>query len=354
MSGKPHAVLAGRPIVKAGPDSPEESRSDSKLSDNGNDILKATAAAAMEASVRASQPHQESKHLLEGNIIDSAQNSTESVPQLPPEKQSDNSETKAPLKISTSPSRDEAQRRASKDSIADSPTLRKHAIPIEEGTANTLPVVQPTSPSREAAASSPTGQSLPSFRQLTGQLGQLTELAEAATQQDSRATPAMHQHSQSFSSASQSPMMPFFPSYSNSAQTSPTGYYHPDPRSPTSATGEGHQYGSPKQYPVTAYYTDRRRSSAMAETGPSFPPSMPSLPTQSSSGESYGATSSSTDGYSTTHTTPIDGPVPTEGIQRPILPPPPGMTVVPLGGFRCDYPGCTAVPFQTQYLLRYT
>lgn len=351
MSDKAHAVQAGRPIVKAGPDSPEESRSDAKLSDNGNDILKATAAAAMEASLRASRPRHESKHLAERTRIDSAQNSSDSVPQLSSETQFEHHETKAPLKVRTSPSRDEAQRRASKDSIADSPTLRKHAIPIEEGTANTLPV--PASPSRDAAASSPTGQSLPSFRQLTGQLGQLTELAEAATQQDARAPPAIHHHSQSFSSASQSPMLPFFPSYSNSAQTSPTGYYHPDPRSPTGATSDGHQYGSPKQYPVTAYYTDRRRSSAMTETAPNFPPPMPSLPTNSSSGESHGATSSSTDGYSTTHTTPIDGPIPTEGIQRPILPPPPGMTVIPLGGFKCDYPGCTAVPFQTQYLLRY-
>ncbi|KAF2209655.1 hypothetical protein CERZMDRAFT_46715 [Cercospora zeae-maydis SCOH1-5] len=27
------------------------------------------------------------------------------------------------------------------------------------------------------------------------------------------------------------------------------------------------------------------------------------------------------------------------------------MTIVPIGGFKCDYPGCTAMPFQTQYLL---
>jgi hypothetical protein len=42
------------------------------------------------------------------------------------------------------------------------------------------------------------------------------------------------------------------------------------------------------------------------------------------------------------------------------LPPPPGVGasigLVPghgAGGFKCDHPGCTAVPFQTQYLLKY-
>lgn len=355
MSDRPHAVLSGRPVVKAGPDSPrEKSRFDVKLNDHGNDILKATAAAAMEASIQTARLQQESNHLVERTRIDSAQCSSNSVPQLPSEKPSGHSEIKASPDIRTSPSRDEARRGASTDSIADSPTLRKHAIPIEEGV-NTLPVVQPTSPNREAAAapaSSPTGQSLPSFRQLTGQLGQLTDLAEAATQQDARVPPTLHHHSQSISSASHSPLMAFFPPYPNNAHTSPTAYYQPDPRSPASATGEAHQYGSPKQYPVTAYYTDRRRSSAIAETTPIFPPPMPSLPTHSSSGESHGHASSSTDGYSTTHTTPIDGPIPPEGIRRPMLPPPPGMTVVPLEGFRCDYPGCTAPPFQTQYLLR--
>ncbi|KAM3418371.1 hypothetical protein BST61_g4368 [Cercospora zeina] len=353
------AAAAGRPnIVKAGPDLPGNVRSHSDTGQNhcnsASDALKATAAAAMQESDRASRPPQETKSLVERTRIDSAQNSADTVPQLPSETSQD-SDAVAPPELRTSVSREQLSNRASRDSIANSPTLRKHAIPVEEGTANTLPIVQPTSPSRDATAASPTGQSLPSFRQLTGQLGQLTELAEAATQQDSRLAPAAHHHSQPFSSAtSPSPMMPFFPPYANSAHTSPTAFYPPGPRSPTSGAGESHPYGSPKQYAVSAYYTDRRRSSAATETNPNFPPpipSLPTLPTNSSSGDSHGQTNSSTDGYSTAQTTPTEGPIPTEGIQRPILPPPPGMTIVPIGGFKCDYPGCTAMPFQTQYLL---
>lgn len=356
MAERTSTAFPGRPnIVKAGPDSPEDfgGQLDSTGKHNGDATasLKATAAAAMQESDRTDRPHSETTNLVERTRVDSAQNSADSIPQLPPARRPQTDDGK-PSQLIVPPPQDELQGRTSRDSIANSPTLRKHAIPIEEGIANTLPVV-PASPKREATASSPTAQSLPSFRQLTGQLGQLTELADAATQQDSRMPPATHHHSQSFSSTtSQSPLVPFFPPYLSGGQTSPTAYYPSGPRSPPSVMAESNHYGSPKQFATTAYYTDRRRSSTITETAP---PTIPSLPTNSSSGESHGHTSSSTDGYSTTHTTPIDGsgPVPTEGIQRPILPPPPGMTVVPLGGFKCDYPGCTAMPFQTQYLLRY-
>ncbi|KAK4547041.1 hypothetical protein LTR36_001262 [Oleoguttula mirabilis] len=97
----------------------------------------------------------------------------------------------------------------------------------------------------------------------------------------------------------------------------------------------------------TAYYTDRRASAATTAAGP-FPPSLPSAST--SSGESHGHTGSSTDGYSTAHTTPIDLPLAADGTPRPILPPPAGMSIL-MAGFKCDFSGCTAEPFQTQYLL---
>ncbi|KAL8707298.1 MAG: hypothetical protein Q9220_007641 [cf. Caloplaca sp. 1 TL-2023] len=38
---------------------------------------------------------------------------------------------------------------------------------------------------------------------------------------------------------------------------------------------------------------------------------------------------------------------------RPILPPLPGTGPLSQGNFRCDFPGCTAAAFQTQYLLKY-
>ncbi|KXT02824.1 hypothetical protein AC578_5390 [Pseudocercospora eumusae] len=314
------------------------------------DALKATAAAAMQETDRASISLETTKDSPERARVDSAQQSSESVPQLPPDQRSPPSgQSSPPLRLKTASTQSDLRSPPSEDTIANSPTLRKHAIPIEEGTANTLPAVQPTSPT-DHVATSPNSQSLPSFRQLTGQL---TELAEVATQQDPRVPPApQHQHSQSFGSATaQSPMMPYYTPFTNSAQTSPTTYHGFGPRSPTSTISESHHYGSPQQYATAAYYPDRRRSSALTEPGPPlFPPPVPSLPSNSS-GESHGHAGSSTDGYSTAQTTPIDPSIPIDGMQRPILPPPPGMSVIPAGGFKCDYPGCNAVPFQTQYLL---
>jgi hypothetical protein len=133
-----------------------------------------------------------------------------------------------------------------------------------------------------------------------------------------------------------------FATFSGSTQASPTAH---------NPINEGHRYTSPPQYPTAAYYHNRRSSSVLTEAPPSFPPSVPSLPSQSS-GESYATSSTNPDGYSTTHTTPIDGSVPLDSLPRPLLPPLSGITGVAISGFQCDYPGCTAMPFQTQYLLR--
>ncbi|TKA45486.1 hypothetical protein B0A54_04025 [Friedmanniomyces endolithicus] len=101
-------------------------------------------------------------------------------------------------------------------------------------------------------------------------------------------------------------------------------------RSPTSTISEvAHPvYGSPIQYTVqAAYYADRRRASVATDhPGP------------------------------TAHTTPTNQALSGENMSRPvpILPPPSGMpqnAMMVLGGFECDWDGCTAPPFQTQYLL---
>jgi len=244
-----------------------------------------------------------------------------------------------------------------------SPTLKRHAHSLPEPHIVTLPVVPPASAQDTAGAASPRSERLPSFRQLT-------ELADAAAQETRRFS---HGHSRSFSSTtSQSPRLPFhYPP--PSAQTSPVGHYTVNARSPTSSISDAQhvQYASPTQYPVGAYYTDRRTSGGTdggahfsapmssasgacsdAHGQPHFPPSLQSA---SSSGDSHGHAGSSTDGYSTTQTTPID-PATTDGASRPILPPPPGMAqsvAILNGGFKCDWPGCHAQPFQTQYLLRY-
>lgn len=314
--------------------------------------LRETAALAMRVGENGSP--EDVKELAERPVhrVDSAQESSESVPQLTPEKRPQ------PLKLKTEPSNGSTP--LAEDSITTSPTLRKHFIQVDDKSSGGLPPVQSTSPTVETSATSSRKESLPSFRQLAD----LADIASQQTQQDAR-PPAhhSHQHSHSFSSTtSQSPMIQYHPSYANSAQTSPVSSYHPAAyaRSPTSTMGEGF-YGSPGQNPGAAYYhLADRRTSVANENAHTYPTPVPSLPSNPSSGDSQ-VGNTSTDGYSTSHTTPIDpGSVPPDGMQRavPILPPPPGMppgmaAIIPTGGFTCDYPGCTALPFQTQYLLRH-
>jgi hypothetical protein len=255
------------------------------------------------------------------------------------------------LRITTSNSSAGASSSYEKDdSICASPTLSKHVIPSADVNGESLAPFEPLSPS----TSSPKAERLPSIHQITSSL---TELAEAATQEMPREQQNLaHHHSHSFGSAtSQSPVLQHRP-YPIAIQASPQAYYPPTmlARSPTSTIGES-QYASPPGY--ASYYSHRRASAADG-----VPPLMPSLPTASSSGDSYGGyLSSSTEGYSTNHTTPIDIGQASESTPRPMLPPPPGMHAMsqPLpapimvpGPYKCDVPGCTAGTFQTQYLLK--
>ncbi|KAF2172240.1 hypothetical protein M409DRAFT_17477 [Zasmidium cellare ATCC 36951] len=317
------------------------------------DDLRQTAAMAIRVGATKTPPT-DAKELAERPVhrVDSAQDSSESVPQLPPEKRPQRSGRASPLKLETASAVTNVAPAWAEDSIAKSPTLSKHMIQVEEKVPSSYPAAQATSPTVETSANSLRKASLPPFRQLAD----LAEIASQQTQQDNR-PPAQHahHHSQSFSSTtSQSPMNPYHPSYTNSTQTSPVSY-HGFARSPTST--EGFSYGSPSQNPGSAYYYPDRRTSVANDSAQTYPTPVPSLPSNPSSGESQvGNAGSSTDGYSTSHTTPIDpGTVPPDTMGRPILPPvpgmPPGMAIIPAGGFMCDYPGCTALPFQTQYLL---
>jgi hypothetical protein len=256
------------------------------------------------------------------------------------------------LRITTSnPSTGASSSHEKDDSICASPTLSKHVIPSADVHGESLAPFEPLSPS----TSSPKAERLPSIHQITSSL---TELAEAATQEMPRQQQSLsHHHSHSFGSAtSQSPILSNRP-YPIAIQTSPQAYYPAMlARSPTSTLGES-QYASPPAYPSYGAYSHRRASAADG-----VPPLMPNLPTASSSGDSYGGyLSSSTEGYSTNHTTPIDVGQVSESTPRPMLPPPPGMhsmsqplpapIMIP-GPYKCDVPNCTAGTFQTQYLLK--
>jgi hypothetical protein len=141
---------------------------------------------------------------------------------------------------------------------------------------------------------------------------------------------------------------------------SPYTFTHPSPAPSETSPRSGLPMGmtSPQGIPVS-FFSNRRPSAAG-----DYPHGLPSA---SSTDNSYA--SASTDGYSpgtnptpqsdASHRLSNDGTI-TEG--RPILPPPvPSLqslaitTVPPHGspaGFTCDFPGCTAQAFQTQYLLK--
>ncbi|KAK3691291.1 hypothetical protein LTR37_018736 [Vermiconidia calcicola] len=238
------------------------------------------------------------------------------APQLPHEKRQSRSGRNSPaLTIQTLPI--PHRQLDAIDTLATSPTLGKHMrVRKTEDSAQILPALQTTSPLKDAA-SSPQAGKLPSFHQVVarevGHLGALDELAELSGQQSS------HHHSPSVGSATAlSPSLAYH--YGANSRTAASPYYVIPgcARSPTSTTNGDNIYASPTQQSNRAYFNDRR-SSAPAERHPAPPPSLPSA---SSSGESYGATSS-TDGYSTAHTTPIDAP---ERPSRLTLPAPPDMS----------------------------
>lgn len=307
--------------------------------------LTLNAKALTEVAVAASQAQEDARAGAAETRHDSAH---DQVPQLPPEKRVQVGGRCSPLL--TLKTNNTVPVHGQDDTIATSPTLAKHVITVTEGTTSTLPAYHPGSPTKDGVPISPHAEKLPSFRQLTagGQLGPLNSLAEAATQQQQdQRTQTYHHHSASFgSNTSQSPALPYHSYQNSNIHASPSSYH---PYSATSPTNDAH-YGSPTRF-NSAYFAERRTSGSTDHPTP-LPPSLHST----SSGESHGNTSSGTDGgYSTSHTTPIESAQPQDSTARSILPPPRGMpqsAVILSSGFTCDYPGCSAAPFQTQYLLR--
>nr|OQO20730.1 hypothetical protein B0A51_12764 [Rachicladosporium sp. CCFEE 5018] len=268
-----------------------------------------------------------------------------------------------PLKLETTQSHDEDDQIGRHDRLhSQSAGAPRDGPPLNE---TTSPVVN-------------SANTLPSFRQSFGEVARLgeaarlSELAEAAMQKaDTNQQPYARHHSQSIgSTTSATPLSPNFAhhqQYPASMQASPQAYYpHPfDARSPTSTIGtrtmgdSPYPHPSPRPYAQTPDYGSfpHRRASNVQDP----PPPMPVLPSASSSGESHnGYAGSSTDGYSTANTTPIDQAQLPDGTPRPpgvapMLPLPQGMAPPPphmlYGPYTCDEVGCTAAPFQTQYLL---
>lgn len=212
-------------------------------------------------------------------------------------------------------------------------------------TVDILRPLEPVSPSIEGSLASPTRERLPSISQLTQQLTthSLPALAEAATQQEARSQSYPH-HQHSLSYSSNGPQSPILNNHQQSPVAFPAFPVSLTARSPTAGTSDSPYYQSPQTYAQPySFYGQRRTSTAVDHTA-NMPPSLPSA---SSSGDSQGPAGSSMDGYSTSQTTPIDAAQSSDATPRAgsgMLPPPPG-------GFKCPYEGCTALPFQTQYLL---
>jgi hypothetical protein len=229
-------------------------------------------------------------------------------------------------------------------SLATSPRLAHLRIPQSKTSpGQILPALQtPHSPLGERLTASPRQeQRLPSFRHLS----ELAETAITEQQETNRGFP----HRQSISSSTHSPKSIARQPSINSA-LSPGTAFAP---SPVSASGEPASKDIFLRSSHLSLFSPRRPSQA-AESPYSSGLHSASTTTdsyQSSDGLSPG--SQPTPIESSAHRMSIDG-----ALTSRTLPPPTGPHIQHIpphgaGGFKCDHPGCTAPPFQTQYLLKY-
>ena len=262
------------------------------------------------------------------------------------------------------------------DSINDSPRLRKHAIsPSEISPRQTLPAMQDPSSPPNLLTSPNTVRQLPPFQHLS-------DLADVASlENEARNNSISHQHrpstsissgstqsaiaqspsqiSRNFSTSTQRRSPPFGPPLSS--HTSPPASAHsisePSPADSSFRFGREMTTLSPPSANNIAissapFYYGRQQSQATEAGSNSYPSSVPST----STAESHPSTG---DGFSSAGHTPAENRMSLDGTPRPnltLLPPvppqPPREGPPPVGGYRCEYPGCSAVPFQTQYLLK--
>lgn len=258
----------------------------------------------------------------------------------------------ASLPLSTSPSQS-SQRNGSivstysRSESSASNSLQQLQIPPSRG--DTLPALQPQSPPRDAA--SPNTQ-LPSISHMVGHIGRSASISEEGGRPNNYAhrpsisssigqSPISSVRQLSISSHGPSPSTPF-PSFSASSPISANNTTHS--RDPFLQSGSGH-----------IFRPDARRPSQASENG-KYPSTIhstsPSEGYQSSDGPSPGAQQTPIETRPRMQS--MDGTISQSAI---ILPPPHGSGIQHVashgaGTFRCEYPGCNALPFQTQYLLK--
>ncbi|KAI9702685.1 MAG: hypothetical protein M1820_006069 [Bogoriella megaspora] len=250
------------------------------------------------------------------------------------------------------------------DSINDSPRLRKHAIsPSQISPRQTLPAMQD--------ANSPNStRTLPSFQQLS-------ELADVAGQDhEARSNSISNQHRPSTSASThsaiaQSPnQIPPQSFRTNTQRRSPP--FGPTLSSHTSPPASANSISDPSPADSTTFSIRREYTSLSPPSAGAAPPGQTTFffpRPQSQATDSHSSSvpsSSAVEGYSSTSEsfspaghTPVEHRINLNQNPRPnlTLPPPIPQTSIgaglPSSGiYRCDHPGCTAAPFQTQYLLK--
>ncbi|CAG5179001.1 uncharacterized protein ALTATR162_LOCUS8983 [Alternaria atra] len=232
---------------------------------------------------------------------------------------------------------------------ATSPGLRQLTIPRPRGlSADTLPALQAPSPARDATAGSPS-QQLPSFRHMD-------DIARSATSdhEATRSNSISFPHRQSVSSVGQSPT-------SIARQLSISSHSPATPFPPLSASSPMSAHELPHRGDLFlrtsgggAFGTDARRPSHAASDNSPYTATLHSASTS----DSYQSSEGLSPGAQPTPIEPRQRHMSLDGaLASRVLPPPlnSGLqqqtTPHIVGCFKCDYPGCTAAPFQTQYLL---
>lgn len=263
-------------------------------------------------------------------------------------------------KFSTASSRSDDNGRAHainstspRHTLATSPNLREHTIKHPRGSPEqTLPAMQNgSSPVRNGDKRSPQPErSLPSFHHVA----MIAQEAVADKENEARgsgAFPPAHRHSVPSPNmqAMSSPPLPAGRHYSLGPHASPPAQF-PSIGQAVSMNGE---VASPDRFLKASglqIFSFSRRQSQASENVPPLSASIPSASTEgfnSSDSFSPAAQPVRDDGR---HRMSVDGAVrPTLPLPQPSIPPHSNQG---LGTFRCDHPGCTAPPFQTQYLLK--
>ncbi|KAF7503267.1 hypothetical protein GJ744_004025 [Endocarpon pusillum] len=218
-----------------------------------------------------------------------------------------------PLPLKIEPSFPEGKREIEDESITTSPALAKFTISAAEANPNsTLPAIQ-KSPPRSMSSHSPEGvQNLPSLQTTLGQIVG-TPIADPPN-----ATSPFPQI------LGQSPIVTRPQHMAAGPGPSPIGYSHPSPASSKDMTTM-----SPPGYPS---HPSLWRS----------PPKEGSLGTISPPASVPGLTPSTSYPSPTENTSPESSTTP-QSLN--------GALLTTTTAFKCTHPGCTAPPFQTQYLL---